>query len=162
MRIGLIIADLEMSFTTSFKYTARVRYGVDFTDSNISTIQEKIQELKRKFYNPISQVHVGYEFNYVDIEHIENLLAKIVNCYLETISSNLSPQKKLYTIFKQLNDATISSPQDIAKEVLKQILTPSQPQKLSRKDQILADAKLISAERVIKLIKKNADNKANS
>lgn len=49
MKIGLIIADFESSYSSSFQHTARVKYGVDFNTSNVDTLGMKLNELNPNF-----------------------------------------------------------------------------------------------------------------
>ena len=157
MRIGLIIADFEMSFTTSFKHTSRVKYGVDFTNSNIGSIEEKIIELKQRLQDgKFCSVHVGYDFTLHDVEHVQNLLRDIVLKYTTLTGRVTFTNKKIYTLIQQLRSVENKTPNEIAKEVLREILIPPTPAILPLKDRLKADAKQKSIERALKIIKKNS------
>ena len=162
MRIGLIIADFEMSFTTSFKHAARVKYNVEFTSSNVVHIRENLQQLKEQLNTGNhNKIHVGNDLTIHDVEHIESLLDAIMNAYAETFSINAPPTKKIYTLINQLRETKTQTPEQIAKEVLKDILTPSQPQKLTPKQRLQADANAKSMERAINFYKKNSAKKGS-
>lgn len=157
MQIGAIIADFDMSFTTSFKYTAKVKYNVNFiTSSNVLLIKENLKILKANIQaGKTNDVHVGYDFTLQDVEHIEDLLNIMVNCYLEYFKS-IPPKRKMYTLIQQLKEVTNPTNQQIIKETIQELLTPQPKEKLSRKEQIKADAKLKSKERALNLIQKRS------
>lgn len=153
METGLLIAALEMSYTTSFKHTARVKYNVDFTNSNINDIIVKLHQLKDNMLSDeINNVHVGYEIIIQDVEHILNIITALLNRYKE-LFKNVQP-KKLYTLFSHLKDADKQTPKQIAKDVLKDILTPEQ-KKLTHKEQLQVKAEAKSKQRLIDIIKKS-------
>ena len=157
MRIGLIIADFEMSFTTSFKHTSRVKYGVDFTNSNIGSIVEKIIELKQRLHDgKFFSVHVGYDFTLQDVQHVQNLLNDIELKYTSFTGRVTPTNKKIYTIIQQLKSEEIKTPNEIAKDVLKEILIQPAPAVLPLKERLKADAQQKSLERAMKIIKKNS------
>ena len=157
MKIGLIIADFEMSFTTSFKHTSRVKYGVDFTNSNIGTIDLKIQELKQCLTKgDIENMHVGYDITLEDVEHVQDLLIKISEKYSEVTGRVTPTNIKIYTLIHQLRSEEIKTPHEIAKEVLKEILIPKAPAVLTVSERLKADAKQKSIEKALKIIKKSS------
>lgn len=160
MRTGLLIADFEHSFTTSFKHTARVKYGVDFTSSNIYEIKQKLGHLKRQIQSGISNsIHVGYDFGVVEVEHIENLLAQIIQRYIELFDLSDVPNKKVYDLFQQLRDAEQQQPKEIVTEALKELLSPPKTSKLSKKEQFAADVERKKKERALDQLKKNSAKK---
>ena len=155
MRIGLIIADFESSYATSFQYTARVKYEVDFDTSNVDSLGDKLVELKHKVENKLHRdVHVGFEITIEHVEHVQDLLQKILNRYIE-VYGKLPVNKKNYTINQKLREAETPTSSEIATEVLTQILTPKK-ENLSRKDKVKIDAEAKSKQRALDLmIKKN-------
>ena len=156
MRIGLIIADFEMSFTTSFQNTARIKYEVDFNTSNIDAIWSKLNDLKIKYeLNQHNNAHVGFEITLEHIMHVQNLLNQILEKYREVFKV-LPPNMKIYTITQKLKETEMPSVRDLAKEVLTEVLSPGKQEKLTKKKQIEIDAKAISARRALDLIKKNS------
>lgn len=156
MRIGLVIADFESSYSTSFQHTARVKYGVDFNTSNIDAIRLKLNDLKAKYeLNQHNNVHVGYEITLEDIVHVQNLLNQISEKYRE-VYQVLPPNMKIYTINQKLKETESPSASELAKQVLTEVLSPVKPDTLTKKEQIEADAKAISARRALDLIKKNS------
>ena len=156
MKLGLLIADFESSYSTSFQHTARVKYGVDFNTSNVDTLGLKLEELKEKVStNQSNDVHVGFEITSDHVTHVINLLKQILGRYKETFNT-LPVNRKIYTINQRLREAETPSPKDIAKEVLGEILTPDMPAKKTRKERIKADAEAASKRRALEAIKKNS------
>lgn len=159
MKIGLIIADFESSFSSSFQHTARVKYGVDFNTSNVDTLGLKLNELKNKLQtNQHNDVHVGFEFTTEHVIHVENLLNQIIIKYKEEFNT-LPINRKIYTINQKLRASEISTPKEIAKEVLSEIFTPEKPVKLTKSHRIKADAEAVSKKRALDMIKKNSAKK---
>lgn len=156
MRIGLIIADFEMSYTTSFQHTARIKYKVDFNSSNIDNLASKLKELKAnvelKQYN---NVHVGFDITLEHVLHIENLLDQILIKYKEFFQV-LPPKMKIYAIMQKLKEADSPSAKDLAKEVLNEVLNPDKATKHTKVEKIKADAKKVSKQRALKIIRKNS------
>lgn len=135
MRIGLIIADFEMSFTTSFQHTARVKYGVDFNSSNADALGLKLNDLKGKFeLNQHNDVHVGLEITLEHIMHVQNLLNQILEKYREVFRV-LPPNMKIYTITQKLNESEAPTAKELAKEVLTEVFNPEKPAKLTKIEQ---------------------------
>ena len=156
MRIGLIIADFEQSYTSSFQHTARVKYGVDFNSSNVDKMKVKLDELKTKLVsNQAAPVHVGYEITLADVQHVENLFNQIIDRYSADFSDR-RPNRKIYDIIQKLRDASTPTAKDLAKEVVTAVLTPEQPAKLTKKQKINAEAEKLSKQRILGTIKKNS------
>lgn len=155
MRIVLIIAAFELSFTTSFKYTSQIKYNVEFTNSNVSSILVNLHELKNNILiGNHNDIHVGYDFTIEDVTYIENLIHNILTKYKELISIN--PPPKIYTLINQLKEADQQTIKEIAKEVIQEIINPQQPEKLTAKERIKADAKALSKKRALNVILKNS------
>jgi len=159
MRIGLIIADFELNYTTSFQHTARVKYGVDFNSSNIDDLVLKLQDLKRKIEaNAFNDVHVGFEVTLEHVVHVENLLNQIIDKYRE-IFKLLPANMKVYTIMQKLKDADSPTARELAKEALTEVFSPEKTTKPTKKERIKADAERISKQRALDVIKKNSAKK---
>ncbi len=156
MRISLIITDFESSYLTSFKHTARKKYGVDFNTSNVDDLGLKLAELKDKVENNQSfDVHVGFEITLEHVVHVQDLLNKILENYLE-VFGKLPINRKIYTINQKLREVNSPSTVDLAKQVLSEILQPK-PDKLTRAERINKDAEAESKMRALKLIQKRSD-----
>ncbi len=157
MKIGLIIADFESSYSTSFQHTARVKYGVDFNTSNVDELGTKLNELKNKIeLNQHNGAHVGLEITLEDVIHVEDLLHQILGRYVEVF--NVRPaNRKIYTINQKLRDADSPSAKDLAKEALQEVFNPEkEDKKLTKKERIKAEAKLLSQQRALDLIRKKS------
>jgi hypothetical protein len=155
MRIGLIISDFESSYATSFQHTARVKYEVDFDTSNVDSLGDKLKELRYKVENKLHRdVHVGFEITIDHVEHVQDLLQKILKRYIE-VFGRLPVNKKIYTINQKLREAETPSNSEIAKQVLVEILNPK-TQNLSKAEKLKLDAEAKSKERALKTVKKNS------
>jgi leucyl-tRNA synthetase len=155
MRIGLIIADFELHYTTSFLSTARRKYDVDFTLSNVDSIVENLNELRNKVENNIcNDVHVGFEITLEHVIQTQELIEKITSRYCE-LFGRLPINKKIYTINDKLRQAESPSTREMAKEVVMEILNPK-VEKLSKAEKLKIDAAAVSKERALKQIKTNS------
>ena len=158
MQIGLIIAEFDASFTTTFKHAARVRYGVDFDNSSISTTKENLQVLKENIQaGNIKDATKGLNFPITakDVEHMQILLDTILIAFTDQFKTTPPPNKKLYDLFRQLRDAAAPTPKELAKDIVKEILQPEPPKKLSKKEQIAADAEAFTKNRALKHLTKH-------
>jgi leucyl-tRNA synthetase len=158
MRIGLIIADFELHYTTSFLSTARRKYDVDFTSSNVDSIVENLNELRNKVENNIcNDVHVGFEITLEHVIHTQELIEKITSRYCELFGRlPINPiHKKIYTINDKLRQAESPTTREMAKEVVMEILNPK-VEKLSKAEKLKIDAAAVSKERALKQIKTNS------
>ena len=154
MRIGLIIADFESSYSTSFQHTARVKYDITFDTSNVDSLGSKLTDLKKKVQlKQHKDVHVGLEITLEHVTHVENLLNQILEKYKEVFGV-LPSNRKIYTINQKLRESESPSAKDLAKEVLTEILTPEKPVNLTKSQRIKADAKVVSTKRALAMIKK--------
>ena len=155
MRIGLLIADFETYYCTSFQYTARVKYNVDFNTSNVDTLGLKLMELKHKVETKEHKnVHVGFQITLDHVIHVEHLLNQILDRYREVFHV-LPSNRKIYTINQKLREAESPSAKDLAKDVLKEIFTPEIKGKPTKSERIKADAKAVSEKRALDIIRKN-------
>ena len=159
MRIGLIIAEFESSYSTSFQHTARVKYGVDFNTSNVDTLAEKLAALKEKVEKKQGiDVHVGLEITTEHVAYVQQLLHQILERY-KVVFGGMPINRKIYTINQKLREAETPSPTEVAKEALGAILTPEKRPQVTRRDRIKADAEAVSKRRALDLIKKNSAKK---
>jgi hypothetical protein len=157
VRIGLIIADFEMNYSTSFQNTARRKFDVDFDTSNVDSISDKLSDLRYKVENKIqNEVHVGFEITLEHVIHLQELLQKILNRYIE-LFGRLPVNRKIYTINDKLREAEIPTAKELAKEIVGEIIKPK-TEKLTRAERLKIDAEAKSQERALKLIQKNRKN----
>jgi hypothetical protein len=87
------------------------------------------------------------------------LINIIVHKYTELFPSAALTDNMIYELKEQLRQAETKTPTEIAIQVLNEILTLPQPQNLSRKERMEADAKAKSQERAMNLIRKNSAKK---
>ena len=156
MSIGLIIADFESSFSSSFQHTARVKYDVDFNTSAIVDITEKLTDLKGRVENKQGKpVHVGLEISMDHVNTVILRLSQIRAKYIELFGI-VNTNQKIYDMNRKIRDAVSKSPEDIAREVVKEILSAPKPAKKSQKDRIKEAADVFSKQRALKAIQKRA------
>ena len=156
MRIGLIIADFELNYTTSFQHTARVKYGVDFDSSSTDALALKLKDLKNKIeLQQHNNVHVGFEITLEHVLHVENLLNQILEKYKEVFHV-LPTNKKVYTIVQKLKEADSPSAKELAKEVLNEVFNPEKVGKPTKAERKKADAEALSKQRALDIIRKNS------
>ena len=157
MKISLIIAEFEIYYCTSFQNTARVKYEIDFDTSNVDDLEIKLNELKYKIENNIHlNKHVGFQITLEHVIHVQELLDKIINHYIE-LFGQLPINRKIYTIIQRIRDAETPTPKELAKEVLAEILTPK-TKNLSKAEKLKIDAEAKSKERLLKMLQKNNTN----
>jgi len=159
MRIGLIIADFESYFSSSFKNTARVKYDIDFKTSNCNDISENLLQLKNRVDNKMGKdIHVGLEITSEDVDHVILLLSDIREKYIELFKIQ-PPNMKIYTINQKIRDAVSPSAEEFASEVVNRIITPEKPAKKSKSESIKEEAERLSKKRALEAIKKNSSKK---
>jgi hypothetical protein len=159
MKLSLIIADFESSYSTSFQHTARKKYGVDFASSNVDTLVTQLSILRQKVErNEALEVHVGLEITLEHVEHVQSLLNQILDRYKSEFGS-LPINRKIYTINQKLREVETPAPKELAKQVLNEILSPSPEEKQSKKERIQSDADALSKQRALKVLKKNQKSK---
>ena len=136
--INRLVADFEMSYTTSFRHTAKIKYGVEFTNSDLPDIILHLKKLKKCIeINPSNtKVHVGYDFGLNDVEHILEILSNIITEYSTKYSIDSPPSKKIYSLIEHIRKKNAKSPSDLAREVISgMISTPSNHKKSKKIDQ---------------------------
>ena len=156
MRIGLIIADFESNYTTTFKYSARLKYGVDFNSSSIDAIASNLKDLKTKMeLNQYNDVHVPFEITPEHVIHVENRFNQIIEKYREVFQV-IPPNMKIYTIIQKLQDAELPSVKDLTKEVLKEVFIPEKSKNLTKKERMQQEAEALSNQRALERMRKNS------
>lgn len=159
MRVGLIIADFESCYSTSFHHTARVKYNVDFDTSIVESIKTKINELKVKFEkNQHNNRHVGFELTLEHILHVELRLNQLIEKYIEVFQI-LPPHIKIYEVTRQLRETDSPTPKEFAKEVLVEIINPVTPEKLTKSEKLRLDVEEASKKRALTTLKKNGNKR---
>lgn len=160
MRIGLIIAEFESGFASSFQHTAKVQYDVDFDSSTISNILDKLVNLKEKIQtgNLNNDVKVGWKMDIKHVKRLITLLNHILDKY-EELFSYRPVNQKIYFVNHQLRESELISPKDFANEVIKSIFIPEQGKKLTKKEQLELDAQNLSRQRALKDFQKLQRNK---
>ncbi|RYG08036.1 MAG: hypothetical protein EOO07_26320 [Chitinophagaceae bacterium] len=161
MRTGLIIADFEMRFTTSFRHAAEVRYNVKFINSNLKHIREQLTKLKENIRSGNHNgKHVGYDPTSEDVEHIENLVIELTKRYNERLALTAHPNPKIYTLIHQLREAETQTPKEIVKEGLTELISPPEAEKGNSKENFDASVRAKSLERAINHLTKIDKKKA--
>jgi hypothetical protein len=147
----------DMIFTTSFKHTGKVLYEVEFSNSNVLEIIEKLNELKYRVENNISTgKHVGAQIDTNDVQLALNTLEKIIEHYMKiTGLTELSVNTKTYKMISYVRDSERLNVKTVAKEVLDEVLGPEKKdKKLTREEMIKAGAEQKTLERRLDLLKK--------
>ena len=156
MRIGLVIADFEMSYSTSFQHTSRVKYLVDFNSSIVQHIKTNLCLLRERVArNEATNVHVGFEISVEDVEHVQHLLNQIVEKYTADYN-DYRQSLKINSILQKLREANTPTAKDLAKEVLGEVLGNETPEKQTKKQRIEEEANRLSIERRLKTLKKKS------
>jgi hypothetical protein len=161
MKILHQIAQFELCFSTSFKFTSSTLYSVTFSNSNVLETIEKLQTLRHNVENEISTgKHVGAPINTGDVDIVLSTLERIVEHY-KTINNiqSLPKRLKLYVMFPEIQTSEAIDLKEIAKEVVKEVLSPVQPEKLTKKQKIEQGAAVKSAERKLSMLKKQERKK---
>ncbi len=150
--INRLVADFEMSYTTSFKHTAKIKYGVEFTNSDLPDIILHLKKLKKcietNTYN--NNVHVGYDFGLNDVEHILEILSNIITEYSTKYSIDSPPSMKIYSIIDHIRAKNAKSPSDLAREVISGMISTPSNQKKSKKIDQEEKANQLSITRALK------------
>ena len=153
--INRIIADFEMSYTTSFRHTAKIKYGVEFTNSHLPDVIRNLKELKSCIVSKKSyHIHVGYDFGISEVQHILVLLAQLINFYSDQYSIDDPPAKKIYALIDHIRVQSEKSSKEIAREIISDIISPKGNQKMTKKQSLEEEANRMSIERAIKYSKK--------
>lgn len=148
----------DMIFTTSFKHTGKVLYEVEFSNSNVLEIIEKLNELKYRVENNMSTGrHVGAQIDTTDVQLALNTLEKITEHYMKiTGLTELSVNTKTYKMISYVRESERLNVKTVAKEVLDEVLGPEKKdKKLTRQEIIKVGAEQKALERKIGLLKKH-------
>lgn len=147
----------DMIFTTSFKHTGKVLYEVEFSNSNVLEIIEKLNELKYRVENNFSTgKHVGAQIDTTDVQLALNTLEKISEHYMKiTGLTELSVNTKTYKMISYVRESERLNVKAVAKEVLDEVLSPEKKdKKLTREEIIKVGAEQKTLERTLGLLKK--------
>ena len=161
MKIISQINQLEMMFGSSFKNTSRVRYDIDFDNSRVVDIIDKLNLLDYKVKHNINTGKYAPPIDNSDVQIVLNSLEAIVVHFKEINKiQTISPRIKLYDMINMIRMNEQPSPKVIAKEVLTEVLSPSKEgKKLTRKQIIEKEAAQKSNERRLDLLKRQAKDK---
>lgn len=158
MRIGLFIADLELSYTATFIYCAREKYFVDFDSSTFYCIIDKLDQLAKNIIeNKKTNKKVHWNLRIDDVNKIKALLNIISEGYEQMFGINPS-HLKIYDIINFLRAKEQPDPKELAKQVLEEVLTPqAQHNKApkSRKEKVKEEENLFAKNLCLKLLKNN-------
>lgn len=147
----------DMIFTTSFKYTGKVLYEVEFSNSNVLEVIEKLNVLKYRVENNIStRKHVGAQIDTNDVQLALNTLEKISDHYMKiTGLTELSVNTKTYKMISYIRESERLNVKAVAKQVLDEVLSPEKKdKKLTRQEIIKVGAEQKTLERKLELLKK--------
>lgn len=154
MRIGLIIAEFESGFGSSFKHTARVQYDVDFESSTIQDILDNLILLEKRILSGEGKsVKVGWQMSLDHVKMLQSLLKQILDKYEEYFHASPENQK-IYSVNHKLRETELSSPKDFALDAIKSIFVPVKEDKLSNKERLRLQAESLSRSRAIKAYQK--------
>ncbi len=141
-----------MSFSTTFKHVAHIKWNVPFENSNTERTLTNLKQLKNNIRNGQScTVHVGYDLTLHDVERVENLLNELLNRWKEQTS--IPPPPKLYTFLQQLRDLETPTPTQMAEQIVREILTPSPTQNQSKADKKQAEIEAIKQKRRLDMLR---------
>ncbi|HUP13718.1 MAG TPA: hypothetical protein VM187_15965 [Niastella sp.] len=141
----------------------QVKCNVDFDNCDVTDIKDKIQQLKENIRNGnYNNKKVGYNPTRKHVEHVEYLFNAIKRKYTKLFPYKPHDGLKLYHVKQQLRSAVTPTTVQAAKEVLNEIVKPSQPRKRTRKQQIEVDVKTNRDQWTLDIIRKqggkNLDN----
>lgn len=154
MRIGLLIAQFESGFASSFKHTARVQYDVDFDSSTVSNILSNLQLLKENILAERKRdIQVPWEMSIEHVLMLEVTLNQIITKYEELFF--IRPlDSKIYLVNNKLIESELPCPKDFAKDAIQHIFKPDSGKKISKREQKKIAADSISFNRAMKSFNK--------
>jgi hypothetical protein len=154
MRIGLIIAEFESSFGSSFQHTARVQFDVDFESSKIQVIFDNLNLLEQKILlGECNGRMVGWQMSLDHVRMLQHLLNQIL-CKFEELFHNKPMNQKIYSVNHKLRETELSSPKEFALDAIKSLFVPVKENKLSKKEQQRLQAESVSRSRAFKAYQK--------
>jgi hypothetical protein len=153
--ISRILADFEMSYTTSFRNTAKIKYGVEFTNSHLPDVILNLKKLSSCIEsNKNNNIHVGYDFGISEVKHILVLLTQLINFYSDKYSIDDPPPKKIYSLIDHIRVQSEKSSKEIAREIISDIISPKGNQKMTKKQSLEEGADRMRIAMAIKYSKK--------
>ncbi len=159
MTIINLINLLDSTFATSFKHTSRVLYGIDFENSNVLKIVDKLNELNHNVINNINTgKHVGAPITTDDVIIVLNTLQSIINHYKAMNNIDAIPSKtKLHDMVKDIRANETVNVKGLAKEVVQEVFQPvKSDKKLTKKEKFKEEVNKKSDERMLGMMKKRA------
>lgn len=151
LRIGLVIADLEMRFSTTFRTAANIYYDVAFDNSDVSENIEKLNTLLHLVNDGCKyKGYMHHEITPEDVRMIIQRFTRVIDRYKELYGS-VHRNMKLYTLFNKVREAEQPNAEQVAKQALDHILTPNTTTQKASKEEL---AEKLSKERQLKRIKK--------
>lgn len=158
MRIGLIIAEFESGFGSSFKHTARIQYDVDFESSTVQDILDNLAMLKNRILSGEGKrVQVGWQMNVDHVIMLQSLLNQILDKF-EELFHQRPVHQKIYSINHKLRETELGSPKDFALDAIKSLFVPVRESKLSKKEKQRLQAENLSRNRALKAYQKSQFN----
>ncbi len=151
LRIGLVIADLEMRFSTTFKTCSNDYYGVTFENSDVIENLNKLNRLLELVSQGCNyKGYMRFKITREDVETIIKQFSMVVSRYNE-LYGPVPRQMKVYALYNILREAEKPTAEQIANQALAHILTP---QKTTKKPTKQESAENLSKERQLKRIRK--------
>lgn len=147
-----LIAEFEMSFTTSVKHTASVKWNVTFESSNLHSTLTNLEQLKHNLHNnQPNPVHVGWEITLQNVEGIQAILNELLNRWKQ--HTHLPPPAKLYKFLDRLREMETLTPEQLIERTVNKLTKPKPSPKLSKKEQEQADIDSLIQRRVLNMLK---------
>ena len=157
--INLLISDFERHYCTSFIYTSKVKYGITFKSSKITTNKSRLEDLTAKIAKgEYKTVHVGFDFDIDHVNQMQILLDKIMAEYYELYGYS-GIQEKFYAVAQRLRGATDITTEAVADKLLdglwnKLMGSDKTPKKQTKKEKKEAEEKAFILNRNLALMKK--------
>ena len=160
MEINLILKEFESGFGSSFMHTSRVNYDVDFNNSNIWDVKEKLEILHARVESGKSNnKHVGWPMDIKHLELLQNCLEKIIDKYKSIFSVEPPRDMKFRDIDRILRYITLKeSNEKPALEDVSQTYS-SVSKKQSSKDELEQYAVIFSKVRNLKALRQSKGKK---
>ena len=152
LRIGLVISDLEMRFSVTFRSCAEDYYGVAFDNSDVADNLDKLKTLLERISRGGNYGgRMRYKITKDDVAHIIQQFQRVLERYNQLFGT-VPPNLKLYTMFRMIRDAEAPNAEEIAKKALEHILSPVKPRKKPTRQE---EADQLSRQRQLERIRKN-------
>lgn len=151
LRIGLVIADLEMRFSTTFKTCSNDYYGIAFDNSDVSANIDKLNTLLNLVKSGCNyKGHMRHKITTEDVTTILQRFTRVFDRYND-LYGPVPRNMKLYTLFNLIRQAEEPNPEQIARQALESILKRKTPTIKPSKVEL---AEKLSMERQLQRIKK--------